>query len=900
MPGRKPLVAVHLIGIVVVSLAIVVRGGFVRAEASDRSLPATSRIEWSESGISRIGGRFDGTCRFRDQGGVSEVFLGDQGYITLPVEKLFTPNEGTLSFTVVPDWNGDDGEAHTFVHLADGQCHVTVFKTDNGLLRFAYRGRPEVHVACDLDVSHWRPGERHDVVVGWRPDFRGALWLMLEADGRRAYKNNAVIFSGAPTAIYVGRRGPAAQPAQAWIGDLRVAATPPRLPYADGPKEDVVAVVDCNVRRPLRRVHDCTTIWNSRQRPIPFDENSPEYRLFRQAGFRMVRLVAFSEGWLWGTRVELDDAGRLVTDFSDFDRLLDIFLSAGAEPYVRLAYHTPSALVDPSIPKTERAYAPPADLALWDELMTRIVRHLAVERKVPVRYWVTALNEGDLPVGRGQAVPETIYRLYERTSQIVKRIAPDAKVGGPALARSIDAAGKPSSMLVGFLKYCREHRLPLDFLCFHAYRKAHPREYEAVTRAIRLAVETYYPEQASAMEYVLDEWNQWARTAEQDDEFGAAYLAAALHYQRRAGLTKSSIVSFNHFLPVEQAPVTLIEHEGPFSRSSESPVCYEPGMFTCAGTAREGFRLHPPNGAGTYSFCRVEVDVPENGDPRLEVGTGVVRLPVGGDGCGFQLWADDGARARKLLDVHVRPDQWTTHRISLAAYAGKRIRLEFRTNAGPAGKSTADWAVWGDPRLTVAGENGAVATAWRLLDDPRRAVAGARREGVKFHYDDQTIARYSGLPLIKGFVATTPYFVWVMHNRLADDEVHVSVPGEDGILEDDSGGLTATADANRVVLLLWHFDVLRPESRRWHIELRQLPWDAARLQVNEYRIDRAHNNPYTRYVREQGDDNNGRYNLETAALEETSRTRIDLNEGRAALDVVLPNMAVSLIEIRPE
>ncbi len=278
----------------------------------------------------------------------------------------------------------------------------------------------------------------------------------------------------------------------------------------------------------------------------------------------------------------------------------------------------------------------------------------------------------------------------------------------------------------------------------------------------------------------------------------------------------------------------------------------------------------------------------------------MVRLPVAGDGCGFQVWADDGKRNEKLLDVHVRPDQWTTHRISLAAYAGKRVRMEFRTNSGLNGKSTADWAVWGDPRLVVTGRDGAATVAWRLLAHPERAVAGARRESVKFHYDDQTIARYSGLPLIKGYVVTTPYFVWVMHNRLADAELGVSLPGEDGILEDDSGGLTATGDENRVVLMLWHFDVLRPQPRRWHLELTQLPWEATHLRVREYRIDREHNNPYTRYVREHQDDNGGRYNLDTAALEETSRERIALHQGRASLDVTLPNMAVSLIEISPE
>ena len=54
------------------------------------------------------------------------------------------------------------------------------------------------------------------------------------------------------------------------------------------------------------------------------------------------------------------------------------------------------------------------------------------------------MNEGDIPVRRGLADPETIYRLYERTATLVKRIDPKAKVGGPALAWSIEPDGRPA------------------------------------------------------------------------------------------------------------------------------------------------------------------------------------------------------------------------------------------------------------------------------------------------------------------------------------------------------------------------------------------------------------------------------------------------------------------------
>jgi len=75
---------------------------------------------------------------------------------------------------------------------------------------------------------------------------------------------------------------------------------------------------------------------------------------------------------------------------------------------------------------------------------------------------------------------------------------------------------------------------------------------------------------------------------------------------------------------------------------------------------------------------------------------------------------------------------------------------------------------------------------------------------------------------------------------------------------------------------------------------------AKQFRCTEYRIDREHNNPYTRYVRRGEDSQGGAYNLETASLEVTSKSLVRTDAGTASLEVVLPNMAVSLIEICPE
>ena len=59
--------------------------------------------------------------------------------------------------------------------------------------------------------------------------------------------------------------------------------------------------------------------------------------------------------------------------------------------------------------------------------------------------------------------------------------------------------------------------------------------------------------------------------------------------------------------------------------------------------------------------------------------------------------------------------------------------------------------------------------------------------------------------------------------------------------------------------------------------------------MTEYRIDREHNNPYTKYVREGADTGGGAYNLESARLEAMGTEKIDVADSRASLEVTLPN-----------
>jgi hypothetical protein len=45
---------------------------------------------------------------------------------------------------------------------------------------------------------------------------------------------------------------------------------------------------------------------------------------------------------------------------------------------------------------------------------------------------------------------------------------------------------------------------------------------------------------------------------------------------------------------------------------------------------------------------------------------------------------------------------WSSGRVPLRAFAGQEIRITLATGPGPAGDTTYDWAVWGEPILILA------------------------------------------------------------------------------------------------------------------------------------------------------------------------------------------------------
>jgi xylan 1,4-beta-xylosidase len=179
-------------------------------------------------------------------------------------------------------------------------------------------------------------------------------------------------------------------------------------------------------------------------------------------------------------------SGEPVYDWTLIDRIFDTYLQAGARPFVEIGF-MPEALSsgpDPYRPVWapglgfDRYYTgwsyPPKDYAKWAELVNRWVRHCLEKYgrgEVETWYW-EVWNEPDISYWHGS--PADYDKLYDYTTDAVKRALPAAKIGGPASTGP--ASPHAAEFLRQFLEHCASGRnfatggvgAPLDFISYHA------------------------------------------------------------------------------------------------------------------------------------------------------------------------------------------------------------------------------------------------------------------------------------------------------------------------------------------------------------------------------------------------------------------------------------------------
>ncbi len=179
-----------------------------------------------------------------------------------------------------------------------------------------------------------------------------------------------------------------------------------------------------------------------------------------ELGFRYIRFHAIFHDVLGTVRV---DNGKTVYDWTKIDLLYDDLLERHIKPFVELGF-TPKAMKtsDNKIFYWQGNTSHPVPAA-WSDLVDAFIRH--IEKRYgqdEVRTWFFEVwNEPNLSGFWEGADQKAYFELYDLTSNTIKAIDPNLRVGGPSTA---GAAWVPE-----FLEHVARSGTAVDFVTTHAY-----------------------------------------------------------------------------------------------------------------------------------------------------------------------------------------------------------------------------------------------------------------------------------------------------------------------------------------------------------------------------------------------------------------------------------------------
>lgn len=151
-------------------------------------------------------------------------------------------------------------------------------------------------------------------------------------------------------------------------------------------------------------------------------------------------------------------------DFTLTDEYIEATLDAGTKTYYRLGQK-----IEHSIKKY--GTLPPKDFNKWAEICEHMIRHFnygwAGGKHYGIEYW-EIWNEPDLDPDDSPnkrtwgGTKAQFFDLYEITAKHLKSKFPELKIGGPALAHSVEWAKD-------FIEEMARRKAPIDFFSWHIY-----------------------------------------------------------------------------------------------------------------------------------------------------------------------------------------------------------------------------------------------------------------------------------------------------------------------------------------------------------------------------------------------------------------------------------------------
>ncbi len=200
-------------------------------------------------------------------------------------------------------------------------------------------------------------------------------------------------------------------------------------------------------------------------------------------------------------RFDADENDPASYDFVMTDQYSTFCTKTGGEVFYRLG-----SKIEHEIKKYHTR--PPKDYAKYARICEHIIRHLtegwADGLRLPITYW-EIWNEADNYHKGGwnpcwQGTEEQFLEFYEVMAKHLKGCFPHLKIGGPAYTHSREGGG---DAVEHFLRYVKEHDVPLDFFSYHGYA-TEPSYYVNSEKYTRMLLERYG---LAGVETILDEWN---------------------------------------------------------------------------------------------------------------------------------------------------------------------------------------------------------------------------------------------------------------------------------------------------------------------------------------------------------------------------------------------------------
>lgn len=185
-------------------------------------------------------------------------------------------------------------------------------------------------------------------------------------------------------------------------------------------------------------------------------------RLQQEIGYRRIRFHASFHDELGVVAAQPD--GTVRYRWALVDQIYDFLVEIGFDPIVELN-PMPAALAsgDNTFFKYRMNVTPPKNWQAWEELCQATAAHFVERHGLPrVKRWLFEVwNEPNLNGQFWTGTIEDYYRLYAASVRGIKRVHPTLRVGGPACAGT--------AMALPFVRWCREHKVPLDFVSTHNY-----------------------------------------------------------------------------------------------------------------------------------------------------------------------------------------------------------------------------------------------------------------------------------------------------------------------------------------------------------------------------------------------------------------------------------------------